>query len=63
MSREHPTEGEVVGAAVRLYEVVTNYGIDNPTSPLGKERNYWDPELWDITERLEKLVGVEVSSV
>lgn len=61
MSLEHPTEGEVVAAAVRLYNVAVNYALDHPDSALGNERDYWDPELWDIAERLGTLVGVEVT--
>ena len=60
MSVEHPTEGEVAGAAVRLYNIVINYAIDHPGTPLGQARDYWDPELWDITERLMVLVGEKV---
>lgn len=60
MSEQHPTEGEVAGAAVRLYNVAINYAIDNPASALGQARDYWDPELWDIAERLMVLVGEKV---
>ena len=60
MSVEHPTEGEVAGAARLLYNIATNYAIDNPDSPLGQARDYWDPELWDIAERLAYLVGEKV---
>ena len=60
MSVEHPTEGEVAGAAVSLYNAVTNYCIDHPGTPLGQARDYWDPELWDIAERLMVLVGEKV---
>ena len=59
MSLEHPTEGEVAGAAVRLYNVAINYAIDHPGTPLGQARDYWDPYLWDIAERLGALVGIE----
>lgn len=60
MSLEHPTAAQVADAARRLYNVATNYAIDHPESPLGCERDYWDPELWDIYERLCALLGVEV---
>ena len=60
MTDLHPTESEVAGAAVRLYNVAINYAIDHPDTPLGQERNYWDPELWDIAERLMVLVGEKV---
>ena len=60
MYLENPTEGQVADAARRLYNVATNYAIDHPDSPLGRERDYWDPELWDVYERLCALLGVEV---
>ena len=60
MSLEHSTAGEVAGAARRLYNVATNYALDLPESPLGSARDYWDPELWDVYERLCALLGVEV---
>lgn len=59
MYLEHPTEGQVVDAARRLYNVAINYALDYPDSPLGQARDYWDPELWDVYERLCALLGVE----
>lgn len=60
MSLEHPTAAQVADAARRLYNVATNYALDRPDSPLGAARDYWDPELWDIYERLCALLSVEV---
>jgi aspartyl/asparaginyl beta-hydroxylase (cupin superfamily) len=60
MSLEHPTEGEVAGAAVRLYNIVMNYADDHPDRLPEKLMDYWDPELWDIAERLIVLVGEKV---
>lgn len=61
MSLENPTAGEVVDAAKRLYYVVANYAIDHPDVFPPELVNSWDPELWDIAERLGALVGVEVT--
>jgi hypothetical protein len=60
MSLEHPTEGEVVGAAVRLYNIVTNYAVDHPETIPQEVISYWDPELWDIAERLGKIVDIDL---
>ena len=54
---ENPTEGEVADAARRLYYLVANYGQDRPGAI---DLDYWDPELWDVYERLAALLGVEV---
>lgn len=60
MSIENPTQDEVVGAAKRLYYLFANYAIDHPEVVSEEARQYWDPELWDVTERLGALLGVEV---
>jgi|GEM_PF-6446250 hypothetical protein len=60
MSKENPTQDEVVGAAKRLYYLFANYAIDHPEVVSEEARQYWDPELWDVTERLGALLGVEV---
>jgi benzoyl-CoA reductase/2-hydroxyglutaryl-CoA dehydratase subunit BcrC/BadD/HgdB len=61
MSLEHPTAAQVADAARRLYYMAVNYAIDHPDVVSEAERAYWDPELWDIAERLGVLVGVEVT--
>jgi predicted proteasome-type protease len=60
MSLEHPTKAEVAGAARHLYNITTNYLIDHADQYLPEIRDYWDPELWDVYERLCDLLGVEV---
>ncbi len=61
MSMEHPTGGEVIGAAKRLYYLTTNFLLDHSDRFPPEVRDYWDPELWDIAERLGELLGVEVT--
>jgi hypothetical protein len=61
MSLEHPSEGELAGAAKRLYYLVANYALDHPDRFPPEVVNYWDPELWDVYERLAAIVGVEVA--
>lgn len=61
MGLENPTADEVVGAAKHLYYIVANYAVDHPASFPPETIGYWDPELWDIAERLGALVGVEVT--